>query len=113
MSDFCVTPAYWGLIPTYLALWIAGRFYAGIAQHTWRSFGIFSVLSFAALSLDFLISNGVFYLFSGRYPDLSFTEYAARVTQYYGQYMTSGLVYLIPAVLIYTVAQQRLKSHAR
>lgn len=113
VSDFCITPAYWGLIPTYLVLWGAGRFYARIAQANWRGLGVFSALALAALSAAFLLSNGSFYVFSGRYPDLSFSEYAARVAQYYVPYMTSGLVYLIPAVLLYAVAQQRLKLHAR
>lgn len=112
VSDFCVTPAYWGLIPTYLVLWFAGRFYARIAQNTLRSLGVFAAISFVALSIAFLISNGSFYAFSGRFPDLNFSEYAVRVAQYYTPYLTSGITYLVPAALIYAVAQQRLKAHA-
>lgn len=112
VSDFCVTPAYWGLLPTYLVLWAAGRFYARIQHPTLRSLGTFAAISFAALSLAFLISNGSFYAFSGRFPDLNMTDYAARITQYYVPYLTSAVVYLIPAVLIYALAQPRLKVHA-
>lgn len=112
VSDFCVTPAYWGLIPTYLVLWAAGRFYARIQQNNLSSLGIFAAISFVALSVAFLISNGSFYAFSGRFPDMNMADYLARVAQYYVPYLTSGVIYLVPAALIYVVTQQRLKTHA-
>ncbi|MEQ1533309.1 MAG: hypothetical protein ABL906_07080 [Sideroxydans sp.] len=112
VSDFCVTPAYWGLIPTYLVLWGAGRFYARIAQNNLRSLSVFAAISFVALSIAFLISNGSFYAFSGRFPDMNMSDYVARVAKYYVPYLTSGITYLIPAALIYALTQQRLKAHA-
>ena len=27
ISDWCIRPAYWFLIPTYASLWLAGRWY--------------------------------------------------------------------------------------
>lgn len=107
VSDFCVTPAYWFLIPTYAALWFAGRYYARIHQQSWRSLGIFSGIAFAAVSVAFFISNGAFYLFSGRYPDMSVAEYGARVAQYYPQYMTGGLLYLACAAAVYVALTAR------
>lgn len=112
VSDFCVTPAYWALIPTYLVLWAAGKTYARLHQDTLRGLSVFSAISFLAVSIAFLISNGAFYAFSGRLPEMNFSEYAGRVAQYYVPYLSSAVVYLIPAVLIYAVAQQRLRTHA-
>ena len=110
VSDFCVTPAYWALIPTYAVLWFAGRRYAHIHQTTLRGLGVFAAISFAALSIAFLISNGAFYAFSGRFPDMSMAEYTARVTQYYVPYLTSAVVYLVPAVLVYAIFTMRTHS---
>lgn len=103
VSDYCVTSAYWFLIPTYAVLWVAGRAYAKIHQDTMRSLGLFSAISFAAVSAAFFISNSAFYLFSGRYPDMNMSEYASRVAQYYMPYVTSAVIYLVPAVLLYAV----------
>ena len=103
VSDYCVTSSYWFLIPTYAVLWIAGRAYAQIHQDTVRSLGLFSAISFAAVSVAFFISNGAFYLFSGRYPNMNMSEYASRVAQYYLPYVTSAVIYLVPAVLLYVV----------
>ena len=103
VSDYCVTAAYWGLIPTYLLLWAAGRFYARIHQDTSRSLSVFAAVSFVAVSAAFFISNGAFYLFSGRYPDLSFTQYAARIAEYYVPYLSGAVIYLLPAALLYVL----------
>lgn len=106
VSDYCVTPAYWFLIPTYAVLWYAGRHYARIHQHCLRSLGIFAAISFAAVSAAFLISNGAFYAFSGRLAETGFAEYAARVALYYGQYLTGAVVYLVPAALLYALTSR-------
>ncbi|HEU0282510.1 MAG TPA: hypothetical protein VFQ99_01910 [Gallionella sp.] len=113
VSDWCVTPAYWFLIPTYAVLWFAGRYYARIHQHSLRSLGIFAGLSVAALSAAFIISNGAFYLFSGRYPDTGVAEYLARVAQYYPQYLAGGVLYLACAAALYAVLAARAPAAAK
>jgi hypothetical protein len=107
VSDYCVTPAYWFLIPTYAVLWYAGRYYARIHQRSLRSLGQFAALSLAATSAAFFISNGAFYLFSGRFPDMGMAEYVSRVSQYYVQYLSGAALYLMPAVLLYVLFTQR------
>ena len=116
VSGYCVTPAYWFLLPTYAVLWFSGRYYARIHQNNLRSLGVFAGLSFAATTVAFFISNGAFYLFSGRFAEISMAEYAGRVAQYYVPYLTGAVVYLIPAILFYVLITQRaekLHSHVR
>lgn len=103
VSDYCVTPAYWFLIPTYAVLWYAGRYYSRIHQYSLHSLASFAAISFAAVSVAFLISNGAFYLFSGRFPEMSVSQYMARVAQYYAPYLTGTLVYLVPSALLYAL----------
>lgn len=110
VSDYCVTPAYWFLIPTYAALWFAGRIYARVHQNNLRSLGLFSLISFTAVNVAFLISNGAFYVFSGRFADVSIAEYAARIAQYYVPYVSGAVVYLVPAVLLYVLFTRRAVS---
>ena len=107
VDSFCVTPAYWFLIPTYAALWFSGRYYARIHQHSLRSLGVFAGIAFAAMNVAFLISNGAFYLFSGHYTDTSIAQYLARIAQYYVPYMTSGLLYLGCAAALYAAVTAR------
>ncbi len=107
VSDYCVTPAYWFLIPTYALLWSAGRYYARIHQHDLRSMGLFAGISFGAVSAAFFISNSAFYLFSGRFTALSMAEYAHRVGQYYLPYLTGAAAYLVPAAVLYVLFARR------
>lgn len=107
VSDYCISPAYGFLIPTYGVLWYAGRYYAQRHQYSWRGLGLFVGLAFAAISMAFFISNSAFYLFSGRFPEMSLAEYAARVARYYLPYLSSAVVYLLPAVLLYALFARR------
>jgi hypothetical protein len=81
VSDYCVTQAYWFLIPTYAVLWYAGRFYARVHQNSLRGLGQFAGLSFVG-----------------------------RVSQCYVQYLSGAAVYLVPAVLLYVLFVQRTRT---
>jgi hypothetical protein len=108
IDNFCVTPAYWFLIPTYGALWFAGRHYASIHQNSLKSLGAFAGISMLALNVAFLISNGSFYLFSGRYPGMGVAEYSTQMAQIYIPYMTGGILYLACAAALYAVQATRV-----
>lgn len=113
VSDWCVTPAYWFLIPTYAVLWYAGRHYARIHHYSLRSLGVFTGLSVAALTVAFLISNGAFYLFSGRYANMGVVEYISRIAQEYIPYLSGGLLYLACAAALYAVLAARAPASAK
>ena len=104
VSDWCITPAYGFLIPTYATLWFAGRWYAARHQQHWRTLVPLIGAVTISTTLAFLISNGSFYLFSGRYPDLGWTEYAARVATYFPPYAVSTLMYVFFAAALHAVA---------
>ena len=111
VSDFCVTPAYWFLIPTYGVMWFAGRWAAGKVQLRWQSLlPLFGAL-FVASSIAFLISNSAFYILSGRFPDLSGLQYSERVANYYLPYVTAALGYVAFAAFVHwaavTIGQMR------
>ena len=114
VSDWCVSPAYWFLIPTYAVLWFAGRYYARIHQHSLRSLGAFAAIAFAAVSAAFVISSGSFYLFSGRFADMTAMQYAESVAKYYGPYLISAFLYLSIAAGVHIVAANfsRRSAHA-
>jgi hypothetical protein len=48
--------------------------------------------------MAFLISNVSFFLFSGRFAEMSAQEYASRVVQYWGSYVAVALLYVACAV---------------
>ena len=94
-SSWCVSPAYIFLIPTYAVMWFAGRYCS-----TFKSMKIAELAKSAGLltlatSAAFAISNGSFYLFSGRYEDLSLGDYFVRIAQYFPSYVGAALIYVV------------------
>ncbi len=113
VDNYCMSPAYAFLIPTYGALWLAGRYYARIHQRSLQSLSIYAAISFLALNVAFVISNGSFYLFSGRYPGMGVAEYCAEMLPIYLPYLTSGALYLACAAAIFAVFTSRSLTLAK
>lgn len=103
VSDWCMTPAYWFLIPTYGSLWLAGRWFA--LRHAIEGRGLvwLALTAWAAISFAFVFSNAAFYLFSEYFAGMGAVEYATRVAHYYGSYVSAALLYIACAVGIQMV----------
>ena len=110
VSDYCVSPGYWFLIPTYASMWFAGHWFASRKQSNWSSLALFGGVSWLASSIAFLISNGAFYTLSGKFTEMSIAEYAARVAKYYPPYVSGALMYLAIAAAIYISVNMLHKS---
>ncbi len=95
VSDYCISPAYVFLIPTYASLWFAGRYCARFKTVQPTELMIQFGMLFAATTIAFTISNGSFYLLSGKFADLSWVEYTTRVAQYYLPYVSATLIYTV------------------
>jgi hypothetical protein len=100
-SDWCMTPAYWFLIPTYGSLWLVGRRFA--LRHTMEGKGLIALAlaAWAVSSFAFVFSNATFYLFSEHFADMSAVEYTSRVAQYYASYVSVALLYIACAVAVH------------
>lgn len=114
VSDWCVSSAYWFLIPTYAVMWYAGKFYAARHTQSLRGLALFAATALLATSAAFVISSGSFYLFSGRFADMTALQYAASVAKYFVPYLSGAFFYLSVAAGVHVVAANLSKrsSHA-
>lgn len=110
---WCVTPAYAFLVPTYACTWYAGVWYARRSRPDWRTFGPLLGALLAGISAAFLVSNGSFYLLSGYFSEMSWTEYAGRVAKYYPPYLSGALLYVALAALVHALFAARVRSSQR
>lgn len=101
VSDWCLSPAYWLLVPAYAVLWQAGRLYAG--WHTDNVRSMLRLLATVVISAGVchLISSGGFYFFSGRYAEPTLTAWLPRLGHYYPQFLAGMLLYVGAATLLY------------
>lgn len=90
-AGWCLTPAYWGLLPTYALLWQVGRWLKNSPELPPLRFATVSAL---AVTFAFVVSNATFWAFSGLFPEMGAAEYAQRVIGYYPPYLGSAALYL-------------------
>jgi hypothetical protein len=95
VSDFCITPAYFFLIPTYSTLWFAGKWCSQFSSLTAINSAQQFAMLLSATATAFLISNFSFDLFSGHYPAGAWTQYLDSYVQYFPPYLLSTLLYTL------------------
>lgn len=89
-STACMSAAYVFLVPSYAALWWAGRWASN--DERWS---LLRVAGGAVLGTvgAFAISNASFFALSPRFDGMSANSFAARVAPYFLSYLTTTLVY--------------------
>lgn len=113
VSDWCVSNAYGFLAFAYAALWFTGRWFAPRHTLTGRNLPAVFVVAAVASIAAFVISNVSFFLFSGRYAEMSAFEYASRVQQYLGSYVAVTLLYVgcvIAAHMLFVLLKGKARS---
>ena len=113
VSDWCMTPAYWFLIPTYGSLWFVGRWFALNHSLGSKGWGWLTLSAWLANSFAFFLSNASFYLVSGRVNEMTATEYVSRVSEYYVSYVSMSMLYIAIIVGIQTLFSDFNKSKVR
>jgi len=120
----CITNSYPALVLSYAVMFTAG-FYTrpNWQQNAWQINIIkVSVALFIASSIAFFISNGSYYTLSGKFPELSWAEYATRVDKYFFKSISNPVFYVISAIVIdftlshfFTdkVTNKAINAHAR
>ena len=101
-NSTCFTPAYVMLLPAYASLWMAGRWYAKQHDLTLNSLLFLGGAVLVGTFSCELLSSGGYYLFSGKF-ELSLSEFASRLVQYYPSYLASTAFYVTLAALVHTM----------
>ena len=92
IQAFCLTDGYWGMLPTYAVMWLAGTWLSKQADsmHVIK----YATASAAATLAAFVISTQTYYLFSGRFPDAGIMESMQHGWEYLPSYMGFTMMYL-------------------
>jgi hypothetical protein len=94
VSDYCVTPAYAFLLPTYAAMTFGGMWARRAAALGLADLPRMALAALLSTALAFVISNGSFYFFSGNFGGLGLSEYVARTAHYFLPYLGWALFYV-------------------
>ena len=90
-QGFCLTNGYWGLIPSYGAMWLGGLWLS-------KQKDAFEVVPYALVAVlttfvAFVISTQTYYLFSGRFPAQGLMESLQHGWEYLPSWMGFSAMY--------------------
>jgi hypothetical protein len=93
-QGFCLTDGYWGLIPSYAAMWLGGL----LLSKQEDTFANKNIVSYAAVSMlttfiAFVVSTQTYYLFSGRFPAQGLAESMKHGWEYLPSWMGFSAMY--------------------
>ncbi|WP_255323045.1 hypothetical protein [Lysobacter sp. K5869] len=102
-DHYCVTPSYAFLLLAYAVLWYLGRAWAPSMSAKPRALAGALAVGLVAAAASFLISNGAFYWFGGRYADPNFAEYLDRVWRWGPLFVGTTMAYIGTALLAHAL----------
>ena len=101
---FCLTDGYWGLIPTYLAMFVTGK----LIKNYDIKFNLFFVALLLSITLAFIISTNTYYMFSGRFGNPSLLESILQGWNYYPGYLIPNIIY---GLIFYGIYKLNIKKY--
>ena len=110
-QHYCFTPSYPFLIPAYAAMWFAGHLFASKYQENARGLATFVASATVGVAVCFFISNAGFYVFSGKFEEMTVAQYVSSVAQYLPGYLKTTSIYLGFAALVHMVITHSPASH--
>jgi hypothetical protein len=93
IQAFCLTAGYWGMLPAYAVMWLAGLWLS--KQSDSLHAGKYALAGLLATFVAFVISTQTYYLFSGRFPNNGFMETIQYGWNYLPDFMGFTAMYLI------------------
>ena len=112
-QHYCVSAAYWMLIPAYFAMWAGGmllrRYYRSASL---KSLGLLAVTVIGSVALCHLIAQGSFYWISASVAEPSFAGWAKNYSDWLLPYMQSAAIYIGAAALVQVAVEATSKQSA-
>jgi len=112
-QHYCVSAAYWMLIPAYFAMWAGGmllrRYYTGASL---KSLGLLAASVIGSVALCHLIAQGSFYWISASVAEPSVAGWAKNYSDWLLPYMQTAAMYVGATALVQLAVEAISKQPA-
>jgi len=112
-EHYCVSAAYWMLVPAYFAMWAGGmllrRYYRSASL---KSLGLLAATVIGSVALCHLIAQGSFYWISASVAEPSFAGWAKNYSDWLLPYMQTAAMYIGAAALVQVAVEASSKQSA-
>lgn len=114
-EHYCVSAAYWFLIPSYFSLWLGGSW---LARHRLgldlRTVGLAAAALLLSWAACYLLSNGSYYWLSNTVPQpRSFAAWFANLSDWYLPYLETMSLYVAIGAALHALAVQLGRTLSR
>jgi hypothetical protein len=113
-AHYCMSAAYWFLIPAYFALWFGGmlmrRFYA---EANGKTLAVLAASLFGSVVLCHLLSQGSFYWISDAVAEPTVAGWWKNYSDWFVPYLRTTAIYVGLAVIVHVGATQTARLRAR
>lgn len=112
-QHYCVSAAYWMLIPAYFAMWAGGMLLRrGYAGASWKSLGLLAASVIGSVALCHLIAQGSFYWISASVAEPTFAGWAKNYSDWLLPYMQTAAMYIGAIALVQVAVEATSKQPA-
>ena len=112
-THYCVSPAYWFLLPAHALLWAGGAWlrarYRGIGA---PALGLLAIALVLATSASFLVSNGSFYWLSPVVSAPTLDGWILNLGHWYLPYLTTTAAYVSIAAIAHAIGSRLVRASA-
>jgi hypothetical protein len=104
-AHYCVSVAYWFLVPAYFSMWLGGSVLARLAKGlNIRTLGLLAVSLLVAVTACQLLSQGSFYWLSDSVPQpRSVAAWWENLTDWYLPYLRTAAIYVALGAALHVV----------
>lgn len=113
VSDYCVTVAYWFILPAYSVLWLGGAWLRRHYRHRPSDLVRLVASLIGGVTICFLITQGSFYWLGSRIPDPSLIGWWSNLTRWYGYFLCVTCAYVAAVAVGHVTVVQMAPPNRR
>ena len=94
LSNYCLTAAYWFIVPAYAVLWLGGAWLRRRYQRVPRDLGRLAISLALSVTVCFLLTQGSFYWLGARIASPSVSGWWSNFLGWYGVFLAVSAGYV-------------------
>lgn len=113
-AHYCMSAAYWFLVPAYFALWTGGLLLRrSYKESNGKALCVLVASLFGSVVLCHLLSQGSFYWMSDSVADPTFAGWWKNYSDWFVPYLRTTAIYVGLAVIVHVGVQQAARFQAQ
>jgi hypothetical protein len=100
VPNYCLTRAYWFIVPGYASLWLGGALLRRHASGDLRGVGVALLALLTSASLCFLVTNASFFWLGERVAAPTWDGWIENFMRWYWPFVRTTLIHAGPVVLV-------------